>query len=157
MIEIIQHPNALLRETSIAVDKVNVGLVNEMGWYKDKLLGLSAIQLGYPVRLIMVKSGSFYEFMVNPEIVKMDAKMATYYEGCMSIENGNARYSFERPRRVKVRYLDLMMRPRTIKGDGLFSRILQQELRRLDGKMIICSRDGEMNGSSNSDGAPGTD
>lgn len=136
--EILQYPDPVLRKISLPVDtKPDKQLIAAMSEYRGKCAGLSAIQLGFPVRVIMVKSGTFYMFMVNPEIVKVDEKMSEYEEGCMSIDRGVTRYTFMRPRRVKVKYLDMDMLPHSIKGDGLFARILQHEIDHLDGKLII--------------------
>ena len=139
--EIIQHPDNTLLKVSEPVNKVDTEIIKEMAKYKNKCLGLAAIQLGFPVRVIMVKLGTMYVFMVNPEIIKQSEKTSVYPEGCMSIAHGKRYFDIVRPKRVKVRYLDLSMKPRTVKGDLLTSHLLQHEIDHLDGKLIIYKKE----------------
>ncbi len=112
-------------------------LVNSMRQYQSKCLGLSAVQLGVPLRLIMVKYGEDFIFLSNPEIVRVSQQTYPYPEGCLSINNGHTMVTFHRHKRVKVRYIDLEGRQRTVKAEGLTARTLQHEVDHLEGKLII--------------------
>ena len=112
-------------------------LINEMAAYQDKCAGLAAVQLGLPVRLIMVKYGEAYIFLVNPEITMASKK--TYYakDGCLSINYGKSLFTMTRHKIVKVRYTDLDGNQRAIKARGLDASCLQHELDHLEGKLIV--------------------
>ena len=126
-----------LRQKSLRVVKAAQELVDDMAEYQGKCLGLAAVQLGVPVRLIMVLVGSKYIFLANPEIVKLSPQTWPFPEGCLSIEQGKKLYTFHRPKRVKVRYTDLEGNQRTMKAEGLTARVLQHEIDHLEGKLII--------------------
>lgn len=136
---ILQYPEyeSVLRQRSDAVTKNDYELISDMAEYKGECLGLSAVQLGVPVRLIMVKYGPEYIFLVNPEILKLSPQTWPFPEGCLSIKHGRELATFHRPKRVKVRYMDLEGNQRTIKAEGLTARALQHEIDHLEGRLII--------------------
>lgn len=148
MIPILQYPkNDIVTQAQVTLrfksnpinydEGIDQRLIDDMTEYQGKCLGLAAVQLGVPVRLIMVKSGSLYIFLVNPQVVKASKGVGLREEGCLSFYHGKERYTFKRPKRVKVRYTNLFGIQRTIKAEGLFARILQHEIDHLDGKLII--------------------
>lgn len=139
MIPILQYPEytVTLRQKSAPVVQPTRELISDMAEYRGKCLGLAAVQLGVPVRLIMVKFGIDYIFLVNPEIVKVSPQTFPYPEGCMSFKHGKERYTFHRPKRVKVRYTDLAGKPQTVKAEGITGRSLMHEIDHLEGKLIV--------------------
>jgi len=145
MIPVLQYPmNGVmnqaaitLRQKSDRVEKVSLELVDDMAEYQGKCAGLAAVQLGVPVRLIMVQYGDTYIFLANPEIAKLSSQTWPFEEGCLSIKHGKELVTFHRPKRVKVRYMDLTGNQRTIKAEGLTARFLQHEIDHLEGKLII--------------------
>jgi len=136
---ILQYPKheVMLRQKSVKVVKATRELIDDMAEYQGKCLGLAAVQLGVPVRLIMVKWGEDYIFLANPEIVKVSSQTYLFSEACLSIENGNKIVIFHRPKRIKVRYTDVKDNQRILKAEGLTARILQHEIDHLEGKLII--------------------
>lgn len=139
MKSVLQYPEyeVMLRQKSARVVKASQELVDDMAEYRGSCLGLAAIQLGVPVRLIMVKYGDNYLFLVNPEIMKLSQQTWPFPEGCLSIGHGKELYTFHRPKRAKVRYTDLEGNQRTIKAEGLTARSLQHEIDHLEGKLIL--------------------
>lgn len=138
--QILQYPKdeATLRLKSVRVEgRVDQELIAEMTSLQWACFGLSAVQLGIPIRLVMVKHGTNFIFLSNPEIVKLSTKTWAYSEGCMSVGAGDSLRYFRRPKRVKVKYTDLDGNPRTIKAEGILARALQHEIDHLDGILIV--------------------
>ena len=72
-------------------------------------IGLAAIQIGEPIRLLVIDVAKKDEppepqVFVNPEIVWSSEERATYEEGCLSIPEYYA--EVERPASVRARALD---------------------------------------------------
>lgn len=139
MISVLQYPKyeVMLRQKSAIVIQASQELINDMIEYQGKCLGLAAVQLGVPVRFIMVKFGAGYIFLANPEVVKASLQMWAYPESCLSIKFGKEQYTFKRPKRVKVKYKDLEGKQRMVKAEGLTARCLQHEIDHLGGILII--------------------
>jgi len=136
---ILQYPKhkATLRQKSVRVDKAPQDLIDEMAQYKGQCLGLAAVQLGVPIRVIMVKYGEDYIFMVNPELTMASKKTYDAKEGCLSISYGNSLFTMTRHKIVKVQYTDLEGNRRTIKARDLDASCLQHEIDHLEGKLIV--------------------
>ena len=72
-------------------------------------IGLAAVQIGVPKRVIVIDLSKDNEkrdpmYFVNPEIIKKSEDDASYEEGCLSVPNQFAEVS--RPDTCKVKYLD---------------------------------------------------
>ena len=139
MARVLQYPKheVMLRQKSVRVIEASQELIDDMTEYQGKCLGLAAVQLGVPVRLIMVRYGDGYMFLTNPEVVKVSKQIGLLREGCLSIGYGKDLYPVHRPKRVKVRYVDLEGTQRTVKAEGLTARSIQHEIDHLEGKLII--------------------
>jgi len=72
---------------------------------------------------------------INPELVWASAEKATYEEGCLSIPEYYA--EVERPKVVKVKYLDIAGKPQEVEATGLLATCLQHEIDHLDGVLFI--------------------
>ena len=89
---ILTEPNKLLRQVSKPVEKVTKDeqkLMDDMldTMYAANGIGLAAIQIGVPKRIIVMDIGRDPEkkeprYFVNPVIKNKDAEKATYEEGC---------------------------------------------------------------------------
>ncbi len=142
MTVVLQYPKdeLTLRQISTPYDSgvlPSAELVDDMAKYKGRTQGLAAVQLGVPVRLIMVKYGEEYIFLLNPIIVGKSDQMYNAVEGCMSIGLGNTRFTISRHKIVKVRYTDLEGNQRSIKARNLDASCLQHEIDHLEGRLII--------------------
>ena len=90
---ILTEPNKLLRQVSKPVDKVTKDeqkLMDDMldTMYAANGIGLAAIQIGIPKRIIVMDISKDPEkkeprYFVNPIIKNKDPEKATYEEGCL--------------------------------------------------------------------------
>ena len=142
---IITEPNKLLRQISKPVEvvgKEEKNLMDDMldTMYAAKGIGLAAIQIGVPKRIIVMdlsKDGEKKEprYFVNPVIKKRDPLKATYEEGCLSVPNQFA--EIDRPRKCDVEYLDYDGKKRLLKAEGLLATCIQHEMDHLEGILFI--------------------
>ena len=112
---IVKLPDPVLRDVSTPVETVDAAvrrLADDMfeTMYAAPGVGLAAIQVGVPKRLIVLDTAKNPDCrqpicMVNPEIVALGAEMRTYEEGCLSIPDVHV--EIDRPATLKVRYVDL--------------------------------------------------
>ena len=142
---ILTEPNKILRQVSQPVD--NVGdeerkLMKDMleTMYDANGIGLAAIQIGIPKRIIVMdlsKDGEKKEprYFVNPIIKNKNEKKNTYEEGCLSVPNQFA--EIDRPSRCEVEYLDFNGDKKILKADGLLATCIQHEMDHLEGILFI--------------------
>ena len=103
-------------------------------------IGLAAIQIGVPMRQIVIDLSRDGEdkkplFMANPEIIWSSDQISDYEEGCLSIPEFFE--MVERPAEVKVRYLDRQGEPHEIHANGVMATCLQHEIDHLNGVLFI--------------------
>ena len=141
---IITVPDPLLKSISKPVDKINDEikiLINDMfeTMYNAPGIGLAAVQIGIPLRVVVVDISKEDErkphFFINPNIVWRSDKTSTYEEGCLSIPNQFA--EIERPESCRVEYLDLNNKKKEIVASGLLSTCIQHEIDHLNGVLFI--------------------
>ena len=142
---ILTEPNKILRQVSQPVD--NVGdeerkLMKDMleTMYDANGIGLAAIQIGVPKRIIVMdlsKDGEKKEprYFVNPIIKNKNEKKNTYEEGCLSVPNQFA--EIDRPSSCEVEYLDFNGDKKILKADGLLATCIQHEMDHLEGILFI--------------------
>ena len=142
---ILTEPNSLLRQVSKPV--LEVGL-NEKNLMDDMLetmylangIGLAAIQIGIPKRIIVMdlsKDGESKSpiYFVNPIIKEKNSDKSIYEEGCLSVPNQFA--EIERPSKCEVDYLDYHGERRILKAEGLLATCIQHEMDHLEGILFI--------------------
>ena len=142
---IIIEPDPILRKKSAELENVDDNtrkLLDDMlkTMYNAPGIGLAAIQIGIPKRLVVMdlsKDPNKKEpmFFVNPEIVAKSETMVTYEEGCLSIPNQFAKIA--RPNSCKVKFLDFDGIEKELRADGLFSTCIQHEVDHLNGVLFI--------------------
>ncbi|MFL5028074.1 MAG: peptide deformylase [Microvirga sp.] len=103
-------------------------------------VGLAAIQIGVPVRMVTMdvsKSEEEHQPMVliNPEILWASEEKRTYEEGCLSIPEYYE--EVERPDRVRFRYMNLQGETVEQDADGLLATCVQHEIDHLNGVLFI--------------------
>jgi peptide deformylase len=103
-------------------------------------IGLAAIQVGEPVRIIVMDlskedDAKAPRFFVNPEILWASEEVAPYEEGCLSVPD--IYDEVERPARVKLRYLDYSGAQIEEDAEGLFAVCIQHEMDHLEGVLFI--------------------
>ena len=138
-------PDPLLRQVSKPVERVDAPLLSFAQDMLDTMyhapgIGLAAIQVGEPIRLVVIdlaKEGEppAPQILINPEIVASGDDVNIHEEGCLSIPDYYA--EVERPGSVTVRYLDKEGKQRELAADGLLATCLQHEIDHLNGKLFI--------------------
>ena len=142
---ILTEPNKLLRQVSIPVKKVGKEeqkLMDDMleTMYEANGIGLAAIQVGIPKRIIVMdisKNENKKEplYFVNPVIKNKDILKSTYEEGCLSVPNQFA--EIDRPKNCEVEYLDYNGEKKLLKAEGLLATCIQHEMDHLEGILFI--------------------
>ena len=142
---IITEPNKLLRQISKPVNGVGEEeqkLMDDMleTMYAANGIGLAAIQIGIPKRIIVIDLNRDEiqkkpMYFVNPVIKKKDPIKATYEEGCLSVPNQFA--EVDRPSKCEVEYLDYDGNKKLLKADGLLATCVQHEMDHLEGILFI--------------------
>jgi len=143
--EILTEPNEILRKKSLNIEKVDKDLQNLMDdmletMYAAPGIGLAAIQIGIPKRVIVLDLASKDEpknpmFFVNPEIIEKSNKNLTYEEGCLSVPGQFA--EIDRPDKCHLKYLDYYGQPKEIKAEGMLATCIQHEIDHLEGILFI--------------------
>ena len=115
---IITEPNKILRQVSKPVDSVGKdeqSLMDDMleTMYAANGIGLAAIQIGIPKRIIVMdlsKDENKREprYFVNPIIINKDKLKSTYEEGCLSVPNQFA--EIDRPKNCDVSISIIMVK-----------------------------------------------
>jgi|TARA_X000001036_G_scaffold384640_1_gene378724 peptide deformylase len=142
---ILTEPNKLLRQISKAVETVGKEeqqLMDDMldTMYAANGIGLAAIQIGIPKRIIVMDLSKENEkkdpkYFINPVIKKKDHSKATYEEGCLSVPNQFA--EIDRPKKCDVEYLDYNGKKQLLKAEGLLATCIQHEMDHLEGILFI--------------------
>ena len=142
---ILTEPNNLLRQISKPVK--NVGkeeqkLMDDMleTMYFSNGIGLAAIQIGVPKRIIVMdiskeENKKEPRYFVNPVIKYKDNLKSTYEEGCLSVPNQFA--EIDRPKKCDVEYLDYNGKKNLLKAEGLLATCIQHEMDHLEGILFI--------------------
>ena len=139
------EPNKILRQISLTVKKVEKEeqiLMDDMleTMYDAKGIGLAAIQIGVPKRIIVMDISKDNEkknpmYFVNPIIKNRNSNLSKYLEGCLSLPDQFA--EVDRPSSCEVEYLDYNGNKEILKADGLLSTCIQHEMDHLEGILFI--------------------
>jgi len=152
--EILKMGNPLLREVAedFSVEEIKnseTQLLLEDMW--DSLaaaggIGLAAPQIGILKQLAVIKlteesdrypdmedSEAFIIF--NPKITVLDKTEQGFWEGCLSVPG--LRGFVERPRKIRVDFLDESAKPRSIEVEDFLATVFQHELDHLVGKLYV--------------------
>ena len=143
--EILVVPDPRLKLVSETVDKVDDdlrALMDDMleTMYDAPGIGLAAIQVGVPKRVIVMDLGRDENdrqprYFVNPEILWRSEETAPYEEGCLSIPE--IYDEVERPAKVKLRYLNYQGEQIEEDAEGVFAVCIQHEMDHLQGVLFI--------------------
>ena len=142
---ILTEPNKILRQVSLPVEKIGKEeqvLMDAMleTMYMAKGIGLAAIQVGVPKRIIVMDIGNRDKekepmYFVNPIIKNKNSEHSTYEEGCLSVPNQFAEVN--RPSSCEVEYLDYNGNKKILKASGLLATCIQHEMDHLEGILFI--------------------
>jgi peptide deformylase len=142
---LVTLPDPRLRLKSEPVDKITPDvrkLAEDMleTMYDAPGVGLAAIQIGVPKRLVVMDTAKKDEerrpvVLVNPEITWASEETSTYEEGCLSIPEYYE--EVERPAKVRVRFSDLDGKVHEEDAEGLFATCIQHEIDHLNGVLFV--------------------
>ena len=142
--KILTEPDPFLRQISQEVEKVDDEIRKLMDdmletMYEAPGIGLAAIQIGVPKRVIVIDLSKEKEktpmYFVNPKAVIKSKNNSTYEEGCLSVPGQFA--EVDRPNECHVRYLDYNGQNRELKAEGLLATCIQHEIDHLEGILFI--------------------
>lgn len=142
---ILTAPDPRLREVSKPVQTVDDelrALMDDMleTMYDAPGIGLAAIQVGVPLRVIVMDLADKEEepaprFFINPEILDPSEGTALYEEGCLSVPDFYE--EVERPAACRVQYLDYDGKEQLLEAEGLLATCIQHEMDHLEGVLFI--------------------
>ena len=152
--EILKMGNPLLREVAedFSIEEIKSPETKELlkdMW--DSLeaaggIGLAAPQIGISKQLAVIRLSEeserypdmedSEEFVIfNPKITVMDETEQGFWEGCLSVPG--LRGFVERPRGIRVDFLDENAEPKSIEIEDFLATVFQHELDHLIGKLYI--------------------
>jgi peptide deformylase len=142
---ILTVPDPVLKQVSKAVDAVTDetrALMDDMleTMYAAPGIGLAAVQIGVPLRVIVMDLAREDEpkaprYFVNPEILESNDELQVYEEGCLSVPDFYD--EVERPKRVKLRYLNYQGEQVEEWAEGMYAVCIQHEMDHLQGTLFI--------------------
>ncbi|MCY4093643.1 MAG: peptide deformylase [Gammaproteobacteria bacterium] len=111
-----------------------------------KGIGLAAPQIGEQLRVVLFdvpEDNGYVEggeslvrtICINPVVTVLDGPTAGYWEGCLSVP-GKRGY-VERPQHIRLDFMDLAAKSRSMEFDGFLSTVCQHEIDHLDGVLYI--------------------
>src|SRR5205085_9973073 len=143
--DIIKLPDPMLRQISRPLTHVSDAtrrILDDMldTMYDAPGIGLAAVQIGIPLRLIVIDLAKDGEertpiFLINPEIIWASEEQSDYEEGCLSIPEFFDMVS--RPREVKVRFLNRGGEAQEMHCSGILATCVQHEIDHLNGVLFI--------------------
>ncbi|HEV8407111.1 MAG TPA: peptide deformylase [Sphingomicrobium sp.] len=150
---IYETPDPVLRQISKPVEAFDdelMGLVADMfeTMYEAPGIGLAAVQVGEPIRLLVIdlqepkdpedpESPTVKDpkVFINPEILWHSDSEIPYTEGCLSVPEQYAEVM--RPDRIRARWQDEKGKIYEEEIDGLLAVCLQHEMDHLNGVLFI--------------------
>ena len=142
---ILTVPDPVLKRVSKRVDAVTDEtrvLMDDMleTMYAAPGIGLAAIQVGVPLRVIVMDLAKEDEkpeprYFVNPEILETVEETQIYEEGCLSVPDFYD--EVERPKKVKLRYLGYDGKEVVEWAEGMYAVCIQHEMDHLQGTLFI--------------------
>ncbi|MEZ5945384.1 MAG: peptide deformylase [Hyphomonas sp.] len=144
--EILTVPDPRLKEVSKPVDGPVTdelrALMDDMleTMYDAPGIGLAAIQIGVPLRIIVMDLAKEDEepaprYFVNPEILETVEETKPYEEGCLSVPD--IFDEVERPAKCLIRYLDYDGNLVEEWAEDLYAVCIQHEMDHLEGTLFI--------------------
>lgn len=130
--EFLQQKSAKANYKSIETMEVIRDLIDTANEHKERCVGLSAIQIGVPLRVCVVFNGNEFIPFVNPIITKSFGDKYEVEEGCMSLDGTRKVMRYDRievMRQTKSGFAKEKFR-------GYMAEVLQHEIDHFNGKLI---------------------
>lgn len=135
---LVLFPDERLRQVSQELTSISdhLSTIEDMFkvMYEHKGIGLSAIQIGVPLRVIVADVGQGREIFINPKIVRIGGTEKLMSEGCLSfpgIYENVMRFT-----KITISYKDADGNDKTLNTSGLRAQMLQHEIEHLDGILL---------------------
>jgi peptide deformylase len=142
--EILRYPDPRLKHGGQAVANINgdlVQMVDDMvvTMYDAPGIGLAAVQIGVPQRIIVVdinheEPGKELLKLINPVITAREGEII-WEEGCLSVVDYTA--DVKRSAKVEVKAWTPDQKEISLQAEELLAVALQHEIDHLDGKLFI--------------------
>ncbi|HEX8841148.1 MAG TPA: peptide deformylase [Sphingomicrobium sp.] len=147
---IFETPDPVLRQISKTVETFDAELKTLVAdmfetMYAAPGIGLAAVQVGVPIRLLVIDLQEPEEeggepvrdpkVFINPEILWYSDHEVPYTEGCLSVPEQYAEVM--RPDRIRARWQDSDGKTYEEEIDGLLATCLQHEMDHLNGVLFI--------------------
>ena len=144
--DILKLPDRTLRKVSKPVAKITPEILKLLDDMLDTMyaapgIGLAAIQVGIPKRLVVVDTARGEDepknplYFINPEIVWSSSELNEHEEGCLSIPE--VFDIVKRPAEVKVRFLDRSGEAQELHLAGIHATCIQHEIDHTKGILFI--------------------
>jgi peptide deformylase len=129
---------------SAEIKRLVADMIETMHEYSG--VGLAAPQVHEPLRLAVIEIEQINEryrvdiaqpllVIFNARISVLDETLFGFWEGCLSVPG--LRGYVERPRKIRVDYLDQDAKPCTIVAEDFLATVFQHELDHLDGVLYV--------------------
>lgn len=150
ILPILETPDPRLRTISTPVEAIDDDLqrlIDDMfdTMYDAPGIGLAAIQVGVPKRLLVIDLQEPEEeggeavrkpmVFINPQILEGSEEHSIYQEGCLSVPDQYA--EVERPASIRASWMDRKGVIHEEQLEGLLATCLQHEMDHLEGILFI--------------------
>jgi len=152
--KIIQIGDPILEQKAKKVEDVSSADVQEIIELLERDVrsdvesaGLAAPQIGKSISICTVKDiipeekAENYKTitLINPVIKDVSEKTSVYWEGCLSVGEGQNRLfgPVKRPDYVSIEYIDKFGKAKSLEARGYFSHIVQHEVDHLKGILFV--------------------
>jgi peptide deformylase len=145
LLPIIVAPDPRLKIKAKALARVDDAarrLMDDMleTMYEAPGIGLAAPQVGVAKRIIVLDTARDGDQpaplkLANPELLWVSDDLMSQSEGCLSLPEHYA--DVERPRAIRLRYLDYQNEIRELEAEDLLATCIQHEMDHLDGVLFV--------------------
>ncbi|NQU83436.1 MAG: peptide deformylase [Parcubacteria group bacterium] len=143
MLEIITHPNKILRQKARKLERSEIKsgkiqkLIDEMieSMKEKDGIGLAAPQINKSLQIIIIRKNDGAVAFINPKILKKSWRKESLEEGCLSVPGIYC--DVKRSKKIKMQATNRNGETTKFNAEGLFARILQHEVEHLEGILII--------------------
>jgi peptide deformylase len=145
--------NPILRKRAQKIDKNSIktdGFRQLLEDLKDSMdhyggIGIAAPQVGIDLQLALIELEGINRYgeeinfpltyFINPEITYLTDELQGFWEGCLSVPG--LRGYVERPKKVRVNFLNQLGEEKEIVAEGFLATVLQHELDHLEGVLYV--------------------
>ena len=146
--ELVIYGDERLKKISEKIEKIDdkiINLIDDMfeTMYKERGVGLAAVQIGVLKKIIVISVPDFDDetkpdfklALINPEIIWHSDDTETLEEGCLSFPD--IRDEVSRYKQIKVKYLDKENKEQILLAEDYIAKVLQHEIDHTNGISFI--------------------